>query len=234
MTVPADDLLAQVGVSPFDAIDTEAERIDRFYSDLDEAGWDAPTRCSEWNRRHLLAHLCAGEDYTRAGLEGTVTEYLRKAGAANQDELNAWGVRQRAGLSGAELLQQFRDLSHANRRELRERGMDGTIDTSVGDYPVGRQAYYLACELATHADDAGVPQPVEDRAARVRWRAAFGRAAVAEAAEGVEAVKIDGGVLVRPGDVRLSDEDLVEAVADRLPPDHPIPADVRRALVVLA
>lgn len=234
MTIPAADLVAQVGVSPFDALDAEAERIDRFYGALDERGWTAPTRCAGWDRRALLAHLCAGEDYTRAALAGAAAEYLAKSGGSTRDEVNEWGVRQRAGLPAAELLRQWREASHTNRRELRDRGLDGTIDTPGGPYPLVRHVYHLAAGLATHADDAGVPQPVEDKAARLRWRAAFARSAVAESAEGVEVVPDDGGVLVRPGDVHLSEEEFVEAAAGRLAPEHPLSGELRRALTVLA
>jgi uncharacterized protein (TIGR03083 family) len=228
----ADPLVADVGVDPFDALDTEAARIDRFYTALDGAGWSAPTRCAGWDRRDLLAHLDALEDYVRAGLDGTVSRGGGQDGDGTLDEHNAAGIARRADLSREELLGHWRQVSAANRRELRRRGPDATIDTSVGDYPLGRQAYYLASELATHADDAGVPIPVEDRAARIRWRARFARAALAES--GVEVTGDDDAVVVRPSGVRLSAADLVEAVADRLPDDVPVPPDVRRALVVLA
>ena len=44
---------------------------------------------------------------------------------------------------------------------------------AVGAYPVGRQAYYLASELAIHADDAGVPVGDKERPGRTAWRARF-------------------------------------------------------------
>ena len=217
-------------------MDREAGRIERFYAELDDAGWSAPTRCSEWNRRQLLAHLASVDDYTRAGLDGALAELFARSGASEIDGFNAWGVRERAALSPAELLAAWRDAAADIRRRLRERGLDGTLDTSVGAYPVGRQAYYLASELAVHADDAGVPVDDAERPGRTAWRARFARLALAEAASGVTVEDVPGRLLVGlDGEaVALDEEDFVAAASGRLREDHPLPAKLRSALVVLA
>jgi len=229
-------LTATVGADPVDLMDREAGRIERFYAELDDAGWSAPTRCSEWNRRQLLAHLASVDDYTRAGLDGALADLFARSGASEIDGFNAWGVRERAALSPAELLAAWRDAAADIRRRLRERGLDGTLDTSVGAYPVGRQAYYLASELAVHADDAGVPVDDAERPGRTAWRARFARLALAEAASGVTVEDVPGRLLVGlDGEaVALDEEDFVAAASGRLREDHPLPAKLRSALVVLA
>jgi len=229
-------LTATVGADPVDLMDREAGRIERFYAELDDAGWSAPTRCSEWNRRQLLAHLASVDDYTRAGLDGALADLFARSGASEIDGFNAWGVRERAALSPAELLAAWRDAAADIRRRLRERGLDGTLDTSVGAYPVGRQAYYLASELAVHDDDAGVPVDDAERPGRTAWRARFARLALAEAASGVTVEDVPGRLLVGlDGEaVALDEEDFVAAASGRLREDHPLPAKLRSALVVLA
>lgn len=230
------DLRTLVGSDPFDLMDRESERIDEFYTYLNESEWSMPTRCAGWSRRDVLAHLAAGEDYTHAGLEGRVAEFLQSSGATSMDDFNDWGIRQRAALPSAELLAEWRELSRDNRARLRERGMDGVIDTSVGDYPVGRQTYYLAAELATHADDAGVPIRDPEHDQRLDWRVRFARVAVDDSGRGVSVSPQAGAELVQLGDdqVRLTDEEFVEAAARRLPGPFPIPETLREALVVLA
>ncbi|BCJ67781.1 maleylpyruvate isomerase N-terminal domain-containing protein [Polymorphospora rubra] len=229
------DLTEMAGIDPFDVLDTEAARVDAFYRGLSDAAWSAPTRCAGWDRRALLAHLITTEDYTHAGLDGRVEDFEDDVGGVDLADRNARGIARRAGLAAQTVLAQWRAASADNRRRLRERGERGTLQTAAGDYPVGRQVFYLASELATHADDAGVPQSPTEQEERLRWRVRFARLAVAEAGQGV-VVTPDGGVeLIRLGgqQARLTERDFVEAVADRLGIDA-LPDDIHEALVVLA
>jgi uncharacterized protein (TIGR03083 family) len=223
------------GLDPFDLLDEETLRVDRHYSALTGDQWLAPTRCSDWNRLQLLAHLASIEDYTRAGLADQVTELMTAAPSTGMDELNRWGVDQRADRSPAQLLEEWRALSAENRRELRRRGADATIDTAAGPYPLGRQTYYLASEVAIHGDDAGVITPPAERAARLSWRVRFARVAIAEVSHGVSLLVHDGGQTVRVGsdEAFLDDETLVEAASGRLDPGR-LPSALQKALVALA
>ncbi len=223
------------GLDPFDLLDDETLRVDRHYSALRGDQWLAPTRCSDWNRLQLLAHLASIEDYTRAGLAEQVTELMTAAPSTGMDELNRWGVDQRADHSPDRLLEEWRALSAVNRRELRRRGVDATIDTAAGPYPLGRQTYYLASELAIHGDDAGVVTPASEHSARLAWRVRFARVAIAEVSHGVFLQVQDGGQVVRVGDDEafLDDETLVEAASGRLAPGR-LPAGLHKALVALA
>ena len=223
------------GIDPFDLLEREARRIADFYAGLDAAGWTAPTRCAEWNRQELLAHLTSIEDYTRAGLDSTLGDLVARSAAGDVDEWNAWGVEQRADRSRRALLAEWAATAAENRRRLRERGPEAPLDTAVGDYPIGRQAFYLASELAIHADDADVPIADDERETRRDWRVRFARVAVAEAGHGVSIEIRDGGQLVRLGDDEafLDDETLVETVSGRLPAGR-LPSGLHKALVALA
>jgi uncharacterized protein (TIGR03083 family) len=230
------------GYNPFDLLDVESDRVDRFYQSLQGDDWEAPTRCADWNRFQLLAHLASIEDYTRAGLTDTVAELMSGAPSSGMDEFNEWGVEQRADLPPDKLLAEWRRLSTDNRRALRERGVDATLDTAVGPYPLGLQTFYLASELAIHGDDAGAVTPESERAARQEWRARFARVALAEVGHGVSIEVRDGGQVVRLGDdeVFLDDATLVEAAAGRLEPGARLPDGsqlspaLQKALVALA
>jgi uncharacterized protein (TIGR03083 family) len=226
-------------LDPFDLLDLESSRVDRFWSGLDEAGWARPTRCTEWSVRDLLGHLAMLEDYNRAGLDFTVNELFVRArgdGANGLDGFNAWGVRLRADRSAADVLAEWRTANAAFRREIRERGRDGTMDTSVGSYPSWLQAFYLAHEYATHADDMDAPVDLGEATRRTQWRARFTRYALGEYDRPVS-VTVSGGVnLVRGegSEAQLTDDELVEAGVARLPAGHPLPASLRAALACLA
>jgi uncharacterized protein (TIGR03083 family) len=230
------------GYDPFDLLDAESERVDRFYRSLSGDAWLAPTRCADWNRFQLLAHLASIEDYTRAGLTETVADLMSSAPSSGMDEFNEWGVDQRADLTPDELLAVWRRVSTENRRALREKGVDATLDTAVGPYSLGRQAFYLASELAIHGDDAGAVTPEEERAARQEWRVRFARAAIAEVGHGVSVEVRDGGQIVRLGsdEAFLDDATLVEAASGRLAPGarlpdgSQLPPALHKALVALA
>jgi uncharacterized protein (TIGR03083 family) len=224
-------------LDPFALMSAEAARIAGFYAGLTDAQWRAPTRCAGWNRRDLLAHLASTEDYTAAGLAGQVRALLGRAGVSGIDEFNNWGVGHRAYLSNVDLLREWRALVDRNDAALRERGPRASMDTAVGPYPVGRQAFYLACERAIHADDAGVPVGPVEAEERLDWRLRFARAALTETRSGRVGVVADRGAqVVRFGEdeVRLPDQQFVEAASGRLAPEADVPPRMREALAVLS
>lgn len=223
--------------NPFDAFDAEAARIDRFYTELAPADWQAPTRCAGWNRKDVLAHLGTVEDYTRACLDDRVGEFAGQGGSdIGYERLNDVLVGQRAGTDPQQLLAEWRLKVKEVHPRLRERGRDGTMTTSVGPYPVARQTWYLASELAIHADDAGVPVGEQEYRERLRWRVTFAIDALAESAKQVQ-VESGGGdhyaLRLAGAAATLTAEELVEAAAGRLPAER-LPAELRRAVVVLA
>jgi uncharacterized protein (TIGR03083 family) len=230
------DLTAMAGADPFGLMAAEATRIHRFYSSLDDAGWAAPTRCADWDRRDLLAHLAALEDYVRAGLDGRVAKLTAGQESRSLDERNAANIARRAGVPRDVLLAQWYAASRENVARLREYPPDATMDTAAGPYPAHRQGFYLASELAIHADDAGIPVPEVELPTRRGWRVRFGRLALDEAGQGLMVSASNRGQLVRlhSDEALLSDDDFVEATAGRLPREHPLVNSLRKALAVLA
>ncbi len=228
-------------LDPFDLMDAEYRRLDGFFASLEGDDWLRPTRCAGWRRRELLAHLAASEAYNRATLDDTVPALLERAKEAgvepSLDAFNDWGVRQRADRTPEELLDEFRSASGETRRRLRELGWDGSLQTMVGPYPAGRQAFHLAMEFAVHADDMGVPVADGERQLRGTWQARFARFTVREYGRAVT-VEPDGSGLNRVSDgsrdAVVDDEDLVTACAARLPDDHPMPSELRELLRVFA
>lgn len=222
------------GLDPFDLLDAEAERLDGFFSGLGESGWSQASRCAGWTVRDVLGHLVMGEDYHRACLDGTVAAFLARfaeRGGRDMDSANALGVADYAALSPAEVLARWRAASADNRRRFRERG-DGVVDTSIGDYPCRWQAFHVAAELATHADDIGVPAVNGQHGERTAWRARYSRFALAEAKPQLEVRPAGARTVVTGGSntVELSDHELIEAVMARLDETSRLDATLRELL----
>ena len=208
------------GIDPYDAFDREAERIDEYLSRLpaDAAEWHRPSRCVGWTVRDVLAHLLATERYHEACLDGTTPELLADMaarGVVDVEQFNAVGIADLDGVGGEDLLDRWRARNAATRRGYRERD-GGDVATLVGDYPARWQAFHLVGELATHADDMGVPE--DDQSERMAWRMPFSRFALSELKPDllVEASS-PGHTRVRGADVDLdlADTTFVAAVAGR-------------------
>ena len=210
------------GLDPYDLMAAEAARIDRYLSSLDDADWQMPSRCEGWSVRDVLAHLRATEDYNRACLDGTVQSFFGEVAAKGGTDLatfNQIGIRELDDQRTPELLKSWRKHEDRNREDFRARD-GGDVDSSVGAYPARWQAFHLAFELATHADDVGVPVTTDEEASRNAWQAKFGRFALKESKPDIEVEAHDGRTRVRIGDINtdLSDEQFVQAVAARVPP----------------
>jgi len=225
------------GLDPYAEQDREAARIDDFLTTLPDDGWTAPTGCAGWDRRDLLAHLASTEDYHYACLDDTLGVFLERgiaSGAADLDGFNAWGIHQLDGWSTDALLEHWRTRNAETRQRMRAR--DGaTMTTMVPDYPVRLQAFHVAQELASHADDLGVPIPPDETADRLAWRARFSRFVLAELGKEVTvepAAPPGSGYRVTAGSEQavVSGEELVAAAAGRLPAMSALPDALRAAL----
>jgi uncharacterized protein (TIGR03083 family) len=225
------------GLDPFALLDGEAERLDAFFSGLGESGWTRASRCAGWTVRDVLGHLVHGEDYHRACLDGTVAAFLARfagRGGTDLDSVNALGVADYAALSPGDVLACWRAASAGNRRRFRERG-DGVVDTSVGDYPCRWQAFHVAAELATHADDIGVPAAGGEQGKRATWRARYSRFALAEAKPHLKIQVAGARTLVTdgPDTADVGDHELVEAVMARLDKTSRLDAKLRELLSIM-
>ncbi len=223
-----------VGLDPFDMFDREAARLDAYFSTLADDDWARPSRCEAWTVRDVLAHLLAAEGYFHACLDGTVAEFDAQVAAKGGTDLhrgNAILIAELAGQEPAQLLAEWRVANAETRRGFRERG-DGTVDTSVGEYPCRWQALHIASELATHADDVGVPITPEERDARLAWRARVSRFALAETKPDITISVESGRTRVRRDDleVDVDDEEVIEGVAARLDATSRLDAPARALL----
>jgi uncharacterized protein (TIGR03083 family) len=221
------------GLDPYDIMDAEAARIDRFVAGLGATELEAPSGCAGWSVQDVVAHLAGGEEYNHACLDdgiGALFERLGAVGVTDMDSFNAHGVREREGRPIADVLDEWRRGCQRTRTELRHR--DGKeLPTAVGPYPVRCQAFHLASELVTHGDDIGAPPSgvPED------WRARFAVFAVSETKPEITIELLPGAAKVSYDgrDVTLTTEDLVAATNGRLATDHPMDPALRSALNVV-
>jgi uncharacterized protein (TIGR03083 family) len=224
------------GLDPYDLMAAEATRLDEYFGSLGDNDWDRASRCDGWSIRDVLAHLTSSEEYNRACLDGTVQQLMAgwgAKGATDLDSANELGIRAWDGHPTAEVLGVWRDQSTRNLADFRARD-GGSVDSSVGEYPARWQAFHLAFELATHADDVYAPVTRGDAAGRVAWQANFGRFALKEAKPDVTVEHRGARSHVRaPGvDVDLTDEEFVQALAARLPDDSRLDAKAAAAISV--
>lgn len=219
------------GLDPFDALDQAAARLDSFMAGLSGAAWDVPSACAGWSVRDVMAHLASGERYHQACLDGRVSELLAEMGERGATDVASFNdllMSDVAGRSGPELLEDWRVVDAETRRRFRERG-DGMVDTSVGDYPNRLQAFHIALELATHADDVGAPPADGER----EWRTRFSRFALAESKpELVVAAGADGRTRIEGPDgvLEVDDDVLIAGVAARLSDDSELSPEQRDLL----
>ncbi|GAA3609945.1 hypothetical protein GCM10022419_113730 [Nonomuraea rosea] len=233
----AEDLLRDF--DPFDIFDTEAARLDRFFSGLDEAGWQRPSRCAGWSVRDVLGHLAGEELYNHACLDGTVHELLDRLaaeGVTGFNDFNEWSVRERRDRPVEEVLEEWRTQNGETRRRMRALGRDGTLDTMAGPYPVGLQAFHYDSEYATHGDDVGAPVAEDEADDRTLWRVVVGRFVLAEQEAKVQVEQTAEQVWVAVDGVSaaLSYPEFVEATVGRLPDSHGLDPRIVSALRCLA
>jgi uncharacterized protein (TIGR03083 family) len=151
---------------------------------LDKRAWSAPSHCRGWSVKDIVAHLSTDEVYNQACLDGTLNELPFSGGLGGW---NGRGVRIRRGFSPLETLQEWESRQERVRIAWGKIGVEGTIPTSVGPYPLRLQVWHLAREYAIHADDIEVSMSPVERRAQLRWRVAFGLFAAGEEGEDVDA-----------------------------------------------
>ena len=132
----------------------------------------------------MVAHLSTDEVYNQACLDGTLDQLPSASGL---EGWNARGVRVRRAMSSVEVWQEWEARQALVRRAWGKIGLDGTIDTSIGRYPLRLQVWHLAREYAIHADDIRVRMSESERRLQLRWRIGFGLFAAREEGEPVNA-----------------------------------------------
>ncbi len=209
------------GLDPYDLLDAEAARLAAHFATLDDLGYAQPSRCEGWSVRDVLCHLASSEEYHHACLEKMVQAFFAAGTEKGLDSLEAWnddGIRTFDGVDTVSVLEQWRTRNAETRRGFRAAD-GGNIDTSIGDYPGRWQAFHVALELATHADDVGVPVDASERRSRTEWRAGVSRFALAESKPDLTVERMPDGrtrIAGQGRSVEVDDSELVEAVAARL------------------
>ena len=109
------------------------------------------------------------------------------------------------------------------------------MDTSIGQYPCRWQAFHVAAELATHADDIGVPVTPGEHGERTPWRGRYSRFALAEAKPQLEIRQAGARTAVTdgPATVELDDDELIDAVMGRLDETSGFGATLRALLSMM-
>jgi uncharacterized protein (TIGR03083 family) len=219
-------------LDPFDLLDAESERVAKFFAGVDEKTLARDTRCEGWRVREILSHLDGVEVYHTACLDDTIPALFEEANKSGVGDFNDWIVQMRADAAPEEVRESWKKANADVRKQLRERGRDGTLSSSVGPYPVGLMAFHIASEYATHADDMDVPVSDAERAERTAWRDKISRFALEEVGKPVELEERDDSYLVRAAgkEATLSRADFVEAVTARLKTIDPELQDALRAL----
>ena len=224
------------GLNAFDLLDTEADRVAKYFEDADESTWAADTRCDGWTVRDMLSHCAGVETYHLACLNDAIMELFEEAGkqgATDVHSFNALQITMRADRSRDEVMDEWRTKNAEVRRRFRELGVTGTMSSSVGPYPAEHMAFHVASEYATHYDDmAGRLDDPE----RTAWRAKVSLFALSEKGDAAPEVTKEGDsyrVSKNGKEAMLSEADFVEAVTARNK-DASLDDSLRDALVALA
>jgi uncharacterized protein (TIGR03083 family) len=222
-------------LDPFLTLDQEVARIQSLCDSLNPEEWENPTRCEGWSVRDLIAHLDSDEEYNEACLEDRVKDLI--SGFKDLDTFNAHQIEKRAHLSNEEILEQWSNRQSRVREEWAKLGLNATIPTFIGPYPLRAQIWHITSEYATHGDDLGVFVGEEEAEFRLMWRVQFSLFAVQEKENPPGLERMDNVIIVTVNESRmaLSDEDFVSAVSARLPlPENPEDRQIVEALRALA
>jgi uncharacterized protein (TIGR03083 family) len=222
-------------LDPFLTLDQEVGRIQSLLDSLKPEEWTNPTRCEGWTVRDVVAHLDSDEEYNEACLEDRVKEFI--SGFTDLDTFNAKQIGKRAHLSNEEILDQWSNRQARVREEWAKLGLEATIPTFIGPYPLRAQIWHIASEYATHGDDLGVFVGEEEAEFRLMWRVQLSLFAVQEKENPPGLERTDDVVIVTLDDhqMALSDKDFVAAVSARLPlPGDPNDRQIVEVLRTLA
>jgi uncharacterized protein (TIGR03083 family) len=222
-------------LDPFLTLDQEVARIQSFIDSLNPEEWSNPTGCEGWSVRDVLAHLDSDEEYNEACLEDRVKDFI--SGFKDLDSFNAAQIEKRAHLSNEELFEQWSNRQARVREEWAKLGLEATIPTFIGPYPLRSQIWHIASEYATHGDDLCVYVGEEEGEFRLMWRHQLSLFAVQERENPPGLERTDDVVIVTLDDhqMALSDKDFVAAVSARLPlPENAEDRKIVEALRTLA
>ncbi|MCU1379409.1 MAG: hypothetical protein JWN29_2392 [Acidimicrobiales bacterium] len=124
-----------------DALSGEFAALDVLLSDVDDAGWKAPSPCPGWDVRAVVAHII-GTESMLAGAPTPDITIDRDAAPHVRNDIGAFNeawVAALAELPTSELLERFRAITATRLDALRS--MDEPAWDAVGPTPAGPDSY---------------------------------------------------------------------------------------------
>jgi uncharacterized protein (TIGR03086 family) len=131
--VPSSDLL--------DALDAVTERFERHLRVVGDEAWAAPTPCTDWDVRYLVAHVVGGNRFASLVLAGRAVD-------------EAMGAVMGTPQLGTDPLGAFIETTADQRARFREPGaLDRLVDHPVGAITAGRFLTMRIFDVALHSWD---------------------------------------------------------------------------------
>ena len=224
------------GLDPYDLMQAEAARLDRFFAGLDDAAWSQPSRCAA-GRCVTCWRICSRPSSTTLRVStGPSRDFLASVGAKGATDLDvartSWASVSSTTSSTAELLDEWR---------ARERGTPSRVfatATAATSTRAWAPIRHAGRPSTSRSSWRRMPTTSVFRSRRRRsgrrnaWQAQFGRFALKELNKDLEIKAGNGATQVRGDgiDVELPDAVFVQAVAARLGDDGPLDAEQRALL----
>lgn len=173
------------------ALAAQHDELDELLSGVDEAGWQADSRCEGWSVSEVVLHLAQTDEAAIASLHDRFAELTEDASAgdpppATVDEAAARAVERERGRPGPAVAERWRANARTLRDELRASDPRRRVQWVAGEMSARTLATTRLAEAWIHTGDVafafGREPAADDRLwhiARLAWRTlpyAFARA----------------------------------------------------------
>jgi len=164
------------------ALEEQHSELAALLDDLDDAGWQRPTRCEGWTVADVVLHLAQTDELALASVQGDFAEGLDGlAGGVEQqgtvDDGAAAIVAHERGLPNAALLERWRTAATALRDALatsdphrRVRWVSGQLSTQTLATTRLAECWIHTGDVAEALDVAQEPTDRLEHIARLAWR----------------------------------------------------------------
>jgi uncharacterized protein (TIGR03084 family) len=164
------------------ALEDQQVELTDLVADLDEAGWQAASRCPGWSVADVVLHLAQTNEMAMASLEGRMAEFLAEAYAglppvANVDEGAALMVERERGAPPAEVFARWRHGASVLLAAFAATDLGARVTWVAGDLTARTLATTRLAETWIHTGDvaAGLGVELEPterlwHIARLAWR----------------------------------------------------------------
>lgn len=173
------------------ALGAQQDELERLVWSLDDAGWQAVSRCEGWTVSDVVLHLAQSDEMAVASLRGRFAEVTKAATVgvpppASVDEGAARAVERERGQPGPAVLERWRASARTLRDELRASDPHRRVEWVAGGLSARTLATTRLAEAWIHTGDVAFAfdrEPAADdrlwHIARLAWRTlpyAFARA----------------------------------------------------------